>query len=63
MESSQRTSPDSRRLRSQQMLKREIKDETLFLHGITHLMYNVVYDRYEIHCFEFRENAFWIGSR
>ena len=34
-------------LRSQQMLKSERKDETFFLHVITHLLYNVVCDAFK----------------
>ena len=42
------TAEDSR---SQQMFKSERKDETFFLHDITHLMYHVVYDGFKIHGF------------
>ena len=44
MESSQRTSPDNM---SQQMLKSERKDKYFFMHVITQLLYNVVYDGFK----------------
>ena len=33
------------------MLKSKREDETFFLHDITHLLYNVVYDGFKIHGF------------